>query len=102
MRLVECAANMGWTETSQGPRHTWEGNIKMNQRNRVGRHEVDSYPSQYRNQWQALVNTVMNLTFHERQAIPSVNEKLLALQGVCFMELSGPLNKSLLARSTVI
>jgi hypothetical protein len=64
LRLVELAAYIGCTETAQGHRHTWEDNIMMNQRNRVEGHEVDSYPSEYRNQRQALVNTVMNLTFH--------------------------------------
>jgi hypothetical protein len=43
------------------PRHSWEDNIRMNPRE-IGWVFVDWIdPVQKRDQWQALVNTVMNL-----------------------------------------
>jgi hypothetical protein len=44
-----------------GPRHRWQGNIKMDLR-KIGWDGMDCiHPSQDRDQWRALVNTVMNL-----------------------------------------
>jgi hypothetical protein len=41
------------------PRRTWEDNIKMDKRNRMGVKGIDL--AQDRNQWRAPVNMIMNL-----------------------------------------
>jgi hypothetical protein len=48
-------------EPLRGPRHRWEGNIKMDLRE-IGLGGVDWIDlAQDRDRWRALVNTVMNL-----------------------------------------
>jgi len=42
-------------------RHRWEGNIRMDLSERVWEGVDCMYLAQDRNQWQALVNTVMNI-----------------------------------------
>jgi hypothetical protein len=53
----------------RGPRCRWEDNIRMNLRD-MGWKGVDwMHLAQCRDQWQALVNMVMNLSFPYRQRI---------------------------------
>jgi hypothetical protein len=48
------------------PRHRWEGNVKMNHRE-IGQESVyGMHLAQDRDQWQALVNMVMNLWVSEK------------------------------------
>jgi hypothetical protein len=42
--------------------------------------------AQHRDQWQALVNTVINLVFHKRRRISWLAKWLWASQGLCSME----------------
>jgi ribosome biogenesis protein Nip4 len=83
MRLVGLVAHMGEMGNAyrnmvgkperkkllQRPRHRWEDNIRMDLRE-TGREVVDwIHLAQVREQWQALVNTVMNFMFCKRQGI---------------------------------
>jgi len=53
----------------RGPRHTWEDNTGMD--GKEVRWEIVDWihTAQDRNQWQALVNMVINLGFHKKQGI---------------------------------
>jgi hypothetical protein len=60
-----------WLSERKGYRCMWEGYIEMEMEVKVtGKEDVDWINlSQNRAQWQAVVNRVMNLTYHKRQGI---------------------------------
>jgi hypothetical protein len=62
------------------PRRRWEDNVRMDLRE-VWWEDVDwMYVVQDRDQWRALMNTVINIRFHKRQEIRLIDERLLDSQ----------------------
>jgi len=89
-RDEKCIQNFGLKPEGKQPlrwsRHRWDDNIRMDLQE-IGQKNVDwIHLAEEKDQWQALVNMVINLWVHRRWGISWLAE-LLASQGLYYMDL---------------